>query len=104
MSTPRNQKVDLEHLIRKTDALTYLNALKAGMSELKEELSTIEETREYQAQAIERARKIMRRLDNQYRAIVKSANAAADPPKAVHIEEDWSVLTNEEIANDKSNG
>lgn len=66
--------VNIEELIRKTDALTYLNALKTGMSELKDELSSITEMQEYQAQAVDRAKKIIRRLDNQYRAVVKAAH------------------------------
>lgn len=78
----------IEDLIKNTDCLTYLNALKAGMSEMKEELSVIEETREYMNQAVERARKIMRRMDNQYRAIVKSAQAASDPKRIVIDEPD----------------
>lgn len=68
----------LEDLVNKTDALTYLNALKCTIAELKEELATIEEAREYQTNAIERARKIMKRMDNQYRLIVKSAAAASE--------------------------
>lgn len=75
-------KISIEDLLRKTDALTYLNALKVGMTELKEELATIEEAREYQNQAVERARKIMRRLDNQYRAVVKSVQIASEPKQA----------------------
>lgn len=66
--------MDIEELIRKTDALTYVNAIKTGMSELKDEMSAITEMQEYQASAVERARRIIRRMDNQYRAIVKAAH------------------------------
>lgn len=90
-------KLTVEQLIKHTDALIYVNALKAALSELKEEMATIQETREYQDAAIERARRIMRRLDNQYRAIVRSATAPNDPKDTV--EEDWSVLSDEEVHN-----
>lgn len=76
----------IEELLRKTDALTFLNALKVGMTELKEELATIDEAREYQNQAVDRSRKIMRRLDNQYRAIVKCAQVASEAPKEAAID------------------
>ena len=66
--------MDIEELIRRTDALTYVNAIKTGMTELKDEMSSITEMQEYQAQAVERARRIIRRMDNQYRAIVKAAH------------------------------
>lgn len=55
---------------------------------MKEELSVIEETREYMNHAVERARKIMRRMDNQYRAVVKSAQAASDPKRVIIDEPD----------------
>ena len=66
--------MDIEHLIRKTDALTYINAIKTGMTELKDEFSAIAEMQEYQAAALDRARKIIRRMDNQYRTVVKAAH------------------------------
>ena len=74
------KQIALEKLIRETESLTYLNALKTAISELKEELSLLEETREYQNAAIERSRKIMRRIDNQYRGAVKSAARLYHPP------------------------
>jgi len=80
-------KPNLEQLIRETDALTYLNALKAAVSELKEEISTIEETQEYLNQAVERSRKIIRRIDNQYRAVIKCTAQRYNPPEVeLHID------------------
>lgn len=73
-------RITVEKLIRETDSLTYLNALKTAISELKEELALVEETGEYQAHAIDRAKKIMRRIDNQYRAIIKSTAKLYNPP------------------------
>ena len=69
-----SKNINIEELIKKTDALTYVNALKTGLSELKDEMSSITEMQEYQAQAVERARRIIRRMDNQYRAVVKAAH------------------------------
>lgn len=83
------ERLKIEQLIRETDALTYLNALKSALSELKEELSTLEETREYQNQAIERARKLIRRIDNQYRAIVK---ASQGKETEVHSKLNWDEI------------
>ena len=74
-------KLALEDLIRNTDSLTFLNALKSQVSELKEELTIIDETREYQNQAVERARKIIRRIDNQYRAVIKCTAKVYNPPE-----------------------
>lgn len=73
-------RITVEKLIRDTDSLTYLNALKSAISELKEELALLEETREYQNLAIDRAKKVMRRIDNQYRAIIKSTAKLYHPP------------------------
>lgn len=70
--------MNLDELINKTDALTYLNALKCTMAELKEELATIEESREYQSNAVDRARKCIKRMDTQYRLVVRSAAAASE--------------------------
>lgn len=74
-------RITLEDMIRNTDGLTYLNALKTAVTELKEELALLEQTREYQYLAIERARKIMRRIDNQYRALVKATAKLYHPPE-----------------------
>jgi hypothetical protein len=84
--------MNIEEMLRKTDSLTFLNALKVGMTELKEELVTIEEAREYQSQAVDRARKVMRRLDNQYRAVVKCVQTASETKPAVLAEFDLNHL------------
>lgn len=91
--------MNVEDMLRKTDSLTFLNALKVGMAELKEELATIEEAREYQSQAVDRARKIMRRLDNQYRAVVKCVQTASEPKPTVMAEFDLDNLLTEPANN-----
>lgn len=93
--------MNVEDMLRKTDSLTFLNALKVGMAELKEELATIEEAREYQSQAVDRARKIMRRLDNQYRAVVKCVQTASEAKPAVVAEFDLDHLLAEAPAEEK---
>lgn len=84
--------MNIEEMLRKTDSLTFLNALKVGMTELKEELATIEEAREYQSQAVERARKIMRRLDNQYRAVTKCVQVASEARPTIVAEFDLNHM------------
>lgn len=63
----------LEELIKGTDALTYINALKVTLTEIKDELSQQDELRDYMNQSADRARKLMRKADNQYRIIAKLA-------------------------------
>lgn len=78
----------IEELMRDTDALTYVNSLKVTLAELKAEFSTIEELHEYISQATERARKLIRRADNQYRMIAKLAQRENSPITEVEINEE----------------
>lgn len=64
----------LSQLLTDTDALTYINALRVTLLELKAEFSTIEEMQEYTTQACERSKKLMRKADNQYRLVAKLVN------------------------------
>lgn len=66
--------MNLEELLKDTEALTYINALKITLVELKAEFSSIEEMQSYMAQSCERAKKLIRRADNQYRLIAKLVN------------------------------
>lgn len=66
--------MNLEELLKDTEALTYINALKITLVELKAEFSSIEEMQGYMAQSCERAKKLIRRADNQYRLIAKLVN------------------------------
>lgn len=61
----------LSELLQEADALTYINALKVTLTEIKDEISEIEEMQEYANQACERTKKLMRKADNQYRLISK---------------------------------
>lgn len=61
----------LSELLREADALTYVNALKVTLTEIKDEVSEIEEMQSYANQGCERVKKLMRKADNQYRLISK---------------------------------
>lgn len=63
----------LHELIKETDALTYVNALKVTLTEIKDEFSQIDEQKEYITQGCERVKKLIRKADNQYRVIAKYA-------------------------------
>lgn len=65
--------MNLGELIRDTDALTYANALKVTQTEIKDEISNIEEMISYINQAVDRVRKLVRKADNQYRIVAKIA-------------------------------
>lgn len=64
----------LNELINETDALTYANALKVTLLEMKDEVSSIKEMMIYIAHSSERIDKLMRKADNQYRMISKLVN------------------------------
>lgn len=66
--------MNLEDLLKDTEALTYINALKITLVELKAEFSSIEEMQGYMNQSCDRAKKLIRRADNQYRLIAKLVN------------------------------
>lgn len=79
----------LEELLRNTDALTYANALKVTITEIKDELTSIEEMTEYITQSVARVRKLTRKADNQYRVIAKlSQDEAGGLANNVSVEED----------------
>lgn len=63
----------LDELINGTDALTYVNALRVTQTEIKDELSEIEQMTNYIVNSVERVRKLSRKADNQYRVIAKLA-------------------------------
>lgn len=63
--------MNLEQLLKETDSLTYINALKVTLMELKQEFSSIEEMNTYSTEACERGKKLIRKADNQYRVIAK---------------------------------
>lgn len=61
----------VEELMRNTDALTYLNALKATLTEIKEQFAEMEDQVSYMTSACDRTRKLIRKADNTYRLLVK---------------------------------
>lgn len=63
--------MNLEEMLRDTDALTYINSLKVTQAEIKEEVSNLENMQEHMAQSCSKVRKLVRKSDNQYRLIVK---------------------------------
>jgi hypothetical protein len=77
----------LGELLRETDALTFLNALKMTLTEVKEELSKQNEMAAYLELSRERVEKLQRRFDNQYRLLVKLAMREA-PTADVTVEDD----------------
>lgn len=63
----------LEDLLREADALTFVNALKVTLTEIKDEVSIQEELRQNMNFSAERQKKLLRKADNQYRLIAKLA-------------------------------
>lgn len=81
--------MNLEQLIKETDALTYINGLKVTLAEVKKEVAGIQEMGEYQIQSGERLKKLMRKADNQYRVIAKLAQGGSGSfANNVSIDED----------------
>lgn len=79
----------LDELIRNTDVLTYSNALKVTMTEIKEEISTIEELAGYINESVIKVRKLARKADGQYRLIAKLAqDEAGGLANSISIEDD----------------
>lgn len=63
----------LEDLLRESDALTFINALKVTLTEIKDEVSIQEELRQNMNYSADRTKKLLRKADNQYRLIAKLA-------------------------------
>lgn len=87
----------LEELIRETDALTYLNALKVTLSEIKKEVAQQDELRDYQNQSAERVRKLMRKADNQYRLVAKIVTKEAPFATEITIEDETQFDQTKEV-------
>lgn len=67
----KNQTIG--ELLRDTDALTYVNAIKVTLTSIKKELTTQNEMAEYAQRSVERTHRLMRKADNQYRVLAKLA-------------------------------
>lgn len=79
----------LEELAKKTDALTYLNALKVTLTQIKNEVAVQEELREYMNRSGDRAKKLMKRADGQYRMFARLVNR--ESPFATDVTVDDSI-------------
>lgn len=72
-----DKQMKLEKLIKETEALTYINSLKVTLTEIKDQVSEIEQHKEYTTLACEKVRRLVRRADNQYRLIAKLAQGSS---------------------------
>lgn len=86
--------MNLEQMLKETDALTYLNALKVTLTEIKEEVSNIDELTGYVNQSMERIRKLQRKADNQYRVVAKIVNKESPVVTDLTIEENVEEFDN----------
>lgn len=83
---------NLYDLLRETDALTYINALKVTLVQIKDEISEQDELREHLNASSERTKKYMRKADNQYRLIAKLVTSAESPlADDITIDEDLAL-------------
>lgn len=78
----------LDALINETDALTWANALKVTLLEMKDEVSSIKEMTTYIAHSSERIDKLMRKADNQYRMISKLVNREGPIVSNITVQEE----------------
>lgn len=85
----------LEELLKETDALTFVNSLKVTLTEIKDEVSSIEEMQGYINHSVERIRKLMRKVDNQYRLVAKLVQK--EGPFATDLEVKTEIETVEEL-------
>lgn len=80
--------MNLGELLTETDALTYINALKVTLTQIKDEISTQDELRDYLNQSGERTKKLIRRADGQYRLITKLVTKESPTATKLVIDED----------------
>lgn len=80
--------MNLGELLRDTEALTYINALKVTLTELKEEISQVEELTSYMTQHMEKVKKLQRKADNHYRLIAKLAQNTGTIAHAIAVVDD----------------
>lgn len=95
-----SERQTLKDLLEQTDALTYLNALQVTLKELKSQFSVMEEMSNYNQQACDKAKKLLRRADHQYRVVAKLVQGNDIVSKEVIIE-DITDLEIEELLKDE---
>lgn len=83
----------LEKLLKETDSLTYINALKVTQTEIKDKVSRVEELGGYMQNEFDAIKKLMRRADNQYRVIAKIVQGSTDNLSTnVEVETDLDAI------------
>lgn len=87
--------MNLEELLRETDALTYINALKVVLIEIKDELSTQDELAEYLNDSRDKTRKLLRKADNHYRLIAKLVQKESPATTTAEIDPELQELMEE---------
>lgn len=85
----------LGEMLRETDAITFVNAIKVTLTSIKKELQTLSELAEYTNNAVERTHKLMRKADNQYRVLAKLAQNTE--PSMADIEVDPGLDDNDDF-------
>lgn len=80
--------MNLGELLRETESLTYLNAIKVTLTEIKQELGTQRELRDYMNASIERTEKLIRRADSNYRLVAKLATREAPVATDIIVRDD----------------
>lgn len=88
--------MNLEELFKETDALTYVNALRVTLTEVKDCVSSIEELTEYQQNECNRLRKLMRKADTQYRVVSRIVQNG-EAPLATSVTLDENIEDIEEL-------
>lgn len=78
----------LYELLRDTEALTYINALKVTQLAIKDEVAEIARLTEHLNESNTRVAKLVRRGDAQYRMIVKIATNSAPAVTNVTVSDD----------------
>lgn len=82
----------LDELVRNTDALTYLNALKVTLTEIKEQFSEMEQQLGYQATACDKTKKLIRKADGQYRLLTRLVQKDAPLTSGISLNDALSEL------------
>lgn len=79
--------LDLDELSRRTDALTFLNALKVTLTQLKQEVAAQDELREYMNESGERIKKLVKKYDATYRMFARLVTKESPYATDVTIDE-----------------
>lgn len=89
--------MNLGELLRDTEALTYINALKVTLTEIKSELAEQEKLREHMNLSSDKTKRLLRKADNHYRLIAKIVTHQGTLATGVSIVDDLKSLELEEL-------